>query len=195
MNSRICSAKGPISPGAAIRSPTRWSAPAVEFFAMICNGRREGAPHANLAAWLARMQDLPSLRATTSERVYGKMVECSFRPRERGRGLSRVRNCGTCRQSVENCSEFSVSPRRFCWDRIIFHRVISRFSGDSNRAGRTPCCFGQQGPDSSRPHGSLQPHVARCQTKPCGPRYLSVPVKAPTMAEIKIKPIKDRNLE
>jgi len=44
-------------------------APAVEFFAMIPEWSALGAPHANLVAWLARMQDRPSMRATTWERV------------------------------------------------------------------------------------------------------------------------------
>jgi glutathione S-transferase len=44
-------------------------APAVEFFAMIPEGSSLGAPHANLVAWLARMQARPSMKATTWERV------------------------------------------------------------------------------------------------------------------------------
>jgi glutathione S-transferase len=44
-------------------------APAVEFFAMIPEWSSLGAPHANLVAWLARMQARPSMKATTWERV------------------------------------------------------------------------------------------------------------------------------
>ncbi len=40
-------------------------------------------------------------------------------------------------------------------------------------------------------HGAGQPSGHSFQTS----FYLSVPVKAPTMAEIKIKPIRERNLE
>jgi len=44
-------------------------APAVEFFAMIPEWTALGAPHANLAAWMKRMQARPSMMATTWERV------------------------------------------------------------------------------------------------------------------------------
>jgi len=44
-------------------------APAVEFFAMIPEWSSLGAPHANLMAWLTRMQERPSMTATTWERV------------------------------------------------------------------------------------------------------------------------------
>jgi glutathione S-transferase len=44
-------------------------APPVEFFAMIPEWSSLGAPHANLVAWLARMQERPSMKATTWERV------------------------------------------------------------------------------------------------------------------------------
>jgi glutathione S-transferase len=44
-------------------------APPVEFFAMIGEWSALGAPHANLVAWLNRMQERPSMKATTWERV------------------------------------------------------------------------------------------------------------------------------
>ena len=44
-------------------------APAVDFFTMIPEWTVLGAPHANLAAWMKRMQERPSLRSTTWERV------------------------------------------------------------------------------------------------------------------------------
>jgi glutathione S-transferase len=44
-------------------------APPVEFFAMIPEWSALGAPHANLVAWLKRMQERPSMKATTWERV------------------------------------------------------------------------------------------------------------------------------
>ncbi len=44
-------------------------APPVEFFAMIPEWSSLGAPHPNLVAWLARMQERPSIKATTWERV------------------------------------------------------------------------------------------------------------------------------
>jgi glutathione S-transferase len=44
-------------------------APPVEFFEMIPEWSSLGAPHANLVAWLARMQGRPSMKATTWERV------------------------------------------------------------------------------------------------------------------------------
>jgi glutathione S-transferase len=44
-------------------------APPVEFFAMIPEWSSLGAPHANLVAWLARMQERPGMKATTWERV------------------------------------------------------------------------------------------------------------------------------
>src|SRR5260370_1876133 len=43
--------------------------PAVEFFAMIPEWSPLGAPHANLVAWLKRMQERPSMMATTWERA------------------------------------------------------------------------------------------------------------------------------
>ena len=44
-------------------------APAVEFFTMIPEWRVLGAQHANLVAWMTRMQARPSMMATTWERV------------------------------------------------------------------------------------------------------------------------------
>jgi glutathione S-transferase len=44
-------------------------APAVDFFTMIPEWTVLGAPHANLVAWMKRMQERPSLKATTWERV------------------------------------------------------------------------------------------------------------------------------
>ena len=44
-------------------------APAVEFFSTIPEWTALGAPHANLGAWMTRMQQRPSMRATTWERV------------------------------------------------------------------------------------------------------------------------------
>jgi glutathione S-transferase len=44
-------------------------APAIEFFTMTPEWSALGAPHANLASWLARMQARPSFVATTWERV------------------------------------------------------------------------------------------------------------------------------
>jgi glutathione S-transferase len=44
-------------------------APAVEFFTLTSEWSALGAPHANLAAWMTRMQERPSMKATTWERV------------------------------------------------------------------------------------------------------------------------------
>ncbi len=44
-------------------------APAVEFFTRTPEWTALGAPHANLGAWLARMQARPSMKATTWERL------------------------------------------------------------------------------------------------------------------------------
>ena len=44
-------------------------APAVEFFTAAPEWSAFGAPHANLASWMARMQERPSMKATTWERV------------------------------------------------------------------------------------------------------------------------------
>jgi len=44
-------------------------APAVEFFTAVPEWSALGAPHANLVAWMARMQERPSMKTTTWERV------------------------------------------------------------------------------------------------------------------------------
>ena len=44
-------------------------APAVDFFTMIPEWTVLGVPHANLVAWMKRMQERPSLKSTTWERV------------------------------------------------------------------------------------------------------------------------------
>jgi glutathione S-transferase len=44
-------------------------APAVELFMQILEWSALGVPHENLVAWLARMQERPSMQATTWERV------------------------------------------------------------------------------------------------------------------------------
>jgi glutathione S-transferase len=44
-------------------------APAVEFFTATPEWSALGAPHANLAGWMSRMQERPSMKATTWERV------------------------------------------------------------------------------------------------------------------------------
>jgi glutathione S-transferase len=44
-------------------------APAVEFFTLTPEWSDLGAPHANLVAWLERMQERPSMKTTTWERV------------------------------------------------------------------------------------------------------------------------------
>jgi glutathione S-transferase len=44
-------------------------APPLEFFTTIPEWSSLGTPHANLAAWLKRMQQRPSMKATTWERV------------------------------------------------------------------------------------------------------------------------------
>ncbi len=44
-------------------------APAVEFFTLIPEWTVLGAPHANLASWMKRMQERQSLKSTTWERV------------------------------------------------------------------------------------------------------------------------------
>jgi glutathione S-transferase len=43
--------------------------PAIEFFTITPEWSVLGAPHANLVAWMKRMQDRPSMMATTWERV------------------------------------------------------------------------------------------------------------------------------
>jgi glutathione S-transferase len=44
-------------------------APAISFFTATPEWAELGAPHANLVAWLARMESRPSMKATTWERV------------------------------------------------------------------------------------------------------------------------------
>jgi len=44
-------------------------APQVEFFTTIPEWTALGAPHANLGAWMKRMQERSSMKATTWERV------------------------------------------------------------------------------------------------------------------------------
>jgi glutathione S-transferase len=44
-------------------------APAVEFFTVTPEWSALGAPHANLVSWMTRMQERPSMQATTWERV------------------------------------------------------------------------------------------------------------------------------
>ncbi len=44
-------------------------APAIDLFALVPEWAALGAPHANLVAWLARMQARPGMQATTWERV------------------------------------------------------------------------------------------------------------------------------
>jgi glutathione S-transferase len=44
-------------------------APGISFFTATPEWAELGAPHANLVAWLARMESRPSMKATTWERV------------------------------------------------------------------------------------------------------------------------------
>jgi glutathione S-transferase len=55
--------------GDAISLADLMLAPAVEFFTLVPEWSILGAPHANLVAWIARMQARPSMQATTWERV------------------------------------------------------------------------------------------------------------------------------
>src|ERR1700726_1968369 len=55
--------------GDAISLADLMLAPAVEFFTLVPEWSVLGAPHANLTAWIARMQARPSMQATTWERV------------------------------------------------------------------------------------------------------------------------------
>jgi glutathione S-transferase len=55
--------------GAAISLADLLVAPAVAFFTGTPEWTELGAPHANLAEWLARMEARPSMQATTWERV------------------------------------------------------------------------------------------------------------------------------
>ena len=59
----------PYFAGEALSLADLMLAPAVEFFTMIPEWTALGAPHANLAAWMKRMQARPSMLATTWERV------------------------------------------------------------------------------------------------------------------------------
>ena len=55
--------------GDAIALADLMIAPAMEFFTQTPEWSALGAPHANLVAWLARMQARPSMKATTWERL------------------------------------------------------------------------------------------------------------------------------
>jgi glutathione S-transferase len=44
-------------------------APALDFFTVIPEWSILGAPHSNLVSWMGRMQERPSMKATTWERV------------------------------------------------------------------------------------------------------------------------------
>jgi glutathione S-transferase len=55
--------------GGAISLADFMLAPAVEFFTMIPEWSELGAPHASLVSWMKRMQERPSMKATTWERV------------------------------------------------------------------------------------------------------------------------------
>jgi glutathione S-transferase len=59
----------PYFAGEAVSLADLMLAPAVEFFTIIPEWSVLGAPHANLVSWMKRMQDRPSLTATTWERV------------------------------------------------------------------------------------------------------------------------------
>lgn len=59
----------PYFAGEALSLADLMLAPAVEFFTIIPEWSVLGAPHANLVAWMKRMQDRPSMKATTWERV------------------------------------------------------------------------------------------------------------------------------
>jgi glutathione S-transferase len=59
----------PYFAGDAVSLADLMLAPAVEFFTMIPEWTVLGAPHANLVAWMTRMQARPSMQATTWERV------------------------------------------------------------------------------------------------------------------------------
>jgi glutathione S-transferase len=62
-------AQQPYFAGEAISLADLMIAPAMEFFAQTPEWSALGAPHANLVAWLARMQARPSMKATTWERL------------------------------------------------------------------------------------------------------------------------------
>ena len=59
----------PFFAGDAVSLADLMVAPAVEFFALTPEWSDLGAPHANLVAWLERMQERPSMKLTTWERV------------------------------------------------------------------------------------------------------------------------------
>ena len=59
----------PYFAGEAVSLADLMLAPAVEFFTIIPEWSVLGAPHANLVSWMKRMQDRPSMKATTWERV------------------------------------------------------------------------------------------------------------------------------
>jgi glutathione S-transferase len=62
-------AQQPYFAGDAISLADLMIAPAMEFFTQTPEWSALGAPHANLVAWLARMQARPSMKATTWERL------------------------------------------------------------------------------------------------------------------------------
>jgi glutathione S-transferase len=62
-------AQQPYFAGEAISLADLTIAPAMEFFTQTPEWSVLGAPHANLVAWLARMQARPSMKATTWERL------------------------------------------------------------------------------------------------------------------------------
>jgi glutathione S-transferase len=59
----------PFFAGDAVSLADLMVAPAVEFFKLTPEWSDLGAPHANLVAWLTRMQERPSMKTTTWERV------------------------------------------------------------------------------------------------------------------------------
>jgi glutathione S-transferase len=59
----------PYFAGDAISLADLLVAPGVDFFTMTPEWPALGAPHANLVAWMKRMQERPSMKATTWERV------------------------------------------------------------------------------------------------------------------------------
>jgi glutathione S-transferase len=59
----------PFFAGDALSLADLMVAPAIGFFTETPEWAELGAPHQNLVAWLARMQDRPSFKATTWERV------------------------------------------------------------------------------------------------------------------------------
>ena len=59
----------PFFTGDALSLADLMVAPAVGFFTLTPEWTELGAPHANLVAWLSRMEARPSLKATTWERV------------------------------------------------------------------------------------------------------------------------------